>query len=217
MKIVEIKDDGEEHFALSDIMDTDVTRCTSRVRFEPDEGIMEEGTRPVYLFYLVNGRAKLYLSHDNGRITLINFLTAPCFIGEMELLDDERLANGVQAITVCECYAIRLDECREKLLNDTKFLRYICRFLSRKAIGNTANYSRNQSYPLKNRLAAFMLETAWNGVYREPHGEVAEYLGVTYRHLLYVLADFVKTGLIEKTSAGYRISDIEALREMTRG
>lgn len=216
MEILERTSAEDEHFALSDIMDTDVSGCTQYVRFEPDEVIMEEGTRPVYLFYLVSGRAKLYLSHDNGRITLINFLSAPCFIGEMELLDDERLASGVKAITVCECYAIRLDKCRDRLLNDTKFLRFTCRFLSRKAIGNTTNYSRNQSYPLKNRLAAFMLETAVNGIYREQHGEVAEYLGVTYRHLLYVLAEFVKLGLIEKTSVGDRLIDMTALRELTK-
>jgi len=36
--------------------------------------------------YLLSGRAKLFLSHENGRISLINFLNAPCFIGEMELL-----------------------------------------------------------------------------------------------------------------------------------
>ena len=208
---------NDEHFVLSDIMDPDIADCTSVVRFEPDEVIMEEGTRPEYLLYLVSGRAKLYLSHDNGRITLINFLSAPCFIGEMELLDEDRLASGVKAITVCECYAIRLDECRDKLLEDTKFLRYTCRFLSRKAIGNTTNYSLNQSYPLKNRLASFMLETSIGGYYREPHGEVAEYLGVTYRHLLYVIAEFAKEGLIEKTPSGYKLLNVDKIRSMIKG
>lgn len=207
---------GDECFVLSDIMDTDIADCTSVVRFEPDEVIMEEGTRPVYLLYLVSGRAKLYLSHDNGGITLINFLSAPCFIGEMELLDEDRLASGVKAITVCECYAIRLDECRDRLLRDAKFLRHICLFLSRKAISNTNNYSMNQSYPLKNRLASFMLETSVGGYYREPHGEVAEYLGVTYRHLLYVIADFVKEGLIEKTPSGYRLLNVDKMKSLCK-
>lgn len=41
---------------------------------------------------------------------------------------------------------------RDKILNDTKFLRYLRLFLSLKAIGNTYNYSKNQSYPLDMRL-----------------------------------------------------------------
>lgn len=35
-------------------------------------------------------------------------------------------------------------------------------------------------------------------MYREKHTEVSEFLGVTYRHLLYVLADFVKRGYLKK-------------------
>lgn len=202
----------EEYFILGDVFEMDIRPYLQLVHFEAGERILEEGGRPEYLFYLLHGRVKLYLSHENGRITLINFLPAPCFIGEMELLDPERLSNGVQAITACDCYAIRLDQCREKLLNDRAFLRYLCRFLSEKASGNTSNYSRNQAYPLKKRLSEFILETAVNGVYREPHGEVAEFLGVTYRHLLYVLAQLVDQGLLEKTVTGYKILDAEGLR-----
>lgn len=67
---------------------------------------------------------------------------------------------------------------------------------------------------MKNRLAAFILETSVNGYYREPHTEVADYLGVTYRHLLYVLAGFVKEGKLQKTESGYRIADSDGLREL---
>ena len=79
---------------------------------------------------------------------------------------------------------------------------------------NTYNYSRNQSYPLDVRLAAFILTVSNNGYYREKHTEVAEYLGVTYRHLLYVLADFVKRGIVKKTPQGYHIENTNMLREI---
>ena len=51
-------------------------------------------------------------------------------------------------------------------------------------------------------------------MYREQHTEAAEYLGVTYRHLLYVLAEFVKEGILEKTKTGYRIIDMEKLGDI---
>ena len=53
-----------------------------------------------------------------------------------------------------------------------------------------------------------------NGYYREPHTEVAEFLGVTYRHLLYVFAQFVKDGILEKTKLGYSIKDEEKLSRL---
>ncbi|MEG1094997.1 MAG: helix-turn-helix domain-containing protein, partial [Lactococcus sp.] len=101
------------------------------------------------------------------------------------------------------------------LLSDTKFLRYLCLFLSQKALGNTYNYTKNQSYPLEVRLAKFILMTSQNNLYREKHTEVAEFLGVTYRHLLYVLADFVKRGLLQKTKQGYFIKDMNSLQELS--
>ena len=73
---------------------------------------------------------------------------------------------------------------------------------------------RNQSFPLKVRLAEFILKMSVNGYYREPHTEVAEFLGVTYRHLLYVLAQFVEEGILEKTKRGYKVADEEKLIQL---
>lgn len=219
MKRIENKAQEEEYyhrFPVTDYFGFDIRPFTKVVQFEADELILREGEEPDYLFYLIEGRAKLFLTHDNGRISLVNFLSAPCFIGEMELLDAQRLANGVKAITRCTCFAIQSRRCKKQILQDTKFLRHICVFLGKKAIRNTDNYSRNQSYPLDVRLAAFILDVQNNGYYRERHTEAAEYLGVTYRHLLYVLADFVKRGAVTKTPQGYHIENINMLREIAK-
>lgn len=200
-------------FPLADFFEFDIRPFTTTVTFESGEHLLEEGSMPEYLYYLVEGRAKLFLSHENGRISLINFLHAPCFIGEMELLGAQDAANGITAVTRCTCYAIDISACKEQLLNDRTFLRHLCLFLSKKAIGNTYNYSRNQSYPLKVRFADFILMTAQNGLYREKHTEAAEFLGVTYRHLLFILADFVKQGVLEKTRQGYAIKDEDFLHK----
>ena len=54
-------------------------------------------------------------------------------------------------------------------------------------------------------------------MYRETHTEAAEFLGVTYRHLLYMLAEFVKRGYLKKTKQGYLIQDVSALRRTAEG
>ncbi|MCD7891984.1 MAG: transcriptional regulator YeiL [Ruminococcus sp.] len=137
------------HFPLSDFFVFDIRPYTTMVQFDSEEAILHEGDTPAYLYYLIEGRAKLFLSHENGRISLINFLNAPCFIGEMELLGAQSAANGVTAITPCTCFAICMNECKDQILNDGKFLRHLCLFLSQKAIGNTYNYSKNQAWPLE--------------------------------------------------------------------
>lgn len=197
---------------LQNIFDFDIVPYTTVKEFQPDEFIIQEGKRPPYLYYLLEGRAKLLLSHENGRVSLINFLEGPCFIGEMELLDEKRLPQGVKAISLCRCYQIDTSACGEMILQDTRFLRFLCGFLSEKATNNTNNYMRNQSYPLKVRFAEFILKMSVNGYYREPHTEVADFLGVTYRHLLYVLAGFVEEGTLQKTKQGYFVADEEQLK-----
>lgn len=213
----EILEDYYQRFPLSDYFSFNIVPYISVIKFDSEENILEEGEDPRFLYYLIDGRAKLFLSHENGRVSLINFLNAPCFIGEMELLGAQETANGVTAITPCTCYAIPIESCKNEMLNDTKFLRHLCLFVSQKAIGNTYNYTKNQSYPLQARLANFILLTSYNRMYREKHTEASEFLGVSYRHLLYVLADFVKRGLLDKTEQGYYIQDINTLRKIAEG
>lgn len=203
-----------EKFPIDKIFCFDILPYTQLMQFNAREFILNEGDTSKYLYYLVDGKAKLYLTHKNGKVSIINFIEAPSFIGEMELIGAQAETNGVQALTSCCCFAITTADCRDKILSDVKFLKYLCMFLSKKALYNTSNYTKNQSYPLENRLAAFILLTSNNLLYTEKHTEVSEFLGVSYRHLLYVLADFIKRGILLKEDCGYRIIDMDSLDKL---
>ena len=90
-------------------------------------------------------------------------------------------------------------------------MRKICVFLGEKATQVTAKYTQNQVYPLENRLAAFILLSSDQGLYKEKHTEICEYLGVSYRHLLYVLAQFCCDEMLVKIKKGYLINDEKRL------
>lgn len=188
----------------------DITRFFS---FEPGEVLLREGEQPAWLFYLVEGSTKTCLTHANGKVSIINFIHAPYFIGEMELLGAQTEANGVTALCECLCLALPAAGYRDLLLNDVRLLRALCLQLGKRASSNTRMYTRNQAYPLENRLAAFIVTTAHEGIYSERHTEAAEYLGVSYRHLLYVLAGWAKRGILEKEGRKYRIRDWAYLKK----
>lgn len=199
---------------LADYFSFPIRPYTKVVEFESEELIFDKDERPEVLFYLFEGRAKLSLADDKGGISLIDFVESPCYLGEMELIGAQERAQSVQAITRCRCFSIELKECREQLLEDVTFLKRLCLFLGKKARHNMENYVRSQAYPLENRLATFVLLTMHHGMYTEKHTEAAEYLGVTYRHLLYVLANFRKQHILEKTPQGYKIRNMEALKDL---
>lgn len=195
----------------------DVTPFVRFFQFEPGDHILPEGSVASYLLYMFKGRAKLYMSHSNGRVTLIEFLNSPAYIGEMELMGVMTETIGVRAITRCDCLALTVSECKHLLQKDLTFYKSLCVFLGEKNHIQITTSTKNQAFPLENRLAAFLLISSHGGVYREKHTEAADYLGVSYRHLLFVLARFVKEGLLTKSPGGYHIADRAALQALADG
>jgi len=183
--------------------------------YQRDEWIIQEGMRPDCLFYVIEGKAKIYVTHQNGKVSLINFINANDYIGEMELFNEEYYTKGVQVLTKTICFALPIPHYRKQLLEDAKFLRELTKFLSIKATSMAAKYSHSLAFPLENRLAEFILQTADEGVYKEKHVTVCDFLGVSYRHLLHVLAQFCEKGYLQKEGRHYRINHYHALYELS--
>lgn len=183
-------------------------------QYQSGDYILREGSVPRHLYFLTQGRAKIYTTHKNGRVSLLSFSAAPDLIGELELLGVRKDSLCVQALSPCSFLVVDAWRCRDQLQKDPKFLWFLCNHIARRSVRDTAALTLHQAYPLKNQLAAFLLMAAEEDLYRERHNEAAEYLGVSYRHLLYVLAQFREEGLIAKEKRGYRLVDREALRAL---
>ncbi|CCF04814.1 hypothetical protein JS608_01776 [Bacillus amyloliquefaciens] len=182
--------------------------------YERDEWIIQEGRRPDFLFYVIEGKAKIYVTHQNGKVSLINFINKNDYIGEMELLHEVYYTKGIQASAKTVCFVLPIYRCRVQLLQDAKFLRELAKFLSAKATLMASKYSQSLAFPLENRLADFILQTAYKGVYKEKHVTVCDYLGVSYRHLLHVLTQFCQKGYLQKEGRGYQIKQYDSLYEL---
>ncbi|MFJ7971813.1 transcriptional regulator YeiL [Psychrobacillus sp. NPDC096389] len=182
--------------------------------YQRDEWIIQEGMRPDFLFYVMEGTAKIYVTHQNGKVSLINFINAKDYIGDMELLNDVYYTKGIQASTKTICFALPFYRYRTKLMEDAKFLRELTKFLSVKATLRAAKYSQSLAFPLENRLADFILQTADEGIYKEKHITVCDYLGVSYRHLLHVLKQFCDKNYLQKEGRNYQIIHYHSLYKL---
>ncbi|MDQ0859737.1 transcriptional regulator YeiL [Bacillus sp. V2I10] len=182
--------------------------------YKRDEWIIQEGMRPDFLFYVIEGKAKIYVTHQNGKVSLINFINTNDYIGEMELLNEVYYTKGIQTSTKTVCFALPFHHCRAQMLEDARFLRELTKFLSVKATQMAAKYSQSLAFPLENRLADFILQTAAEEVYKEKHVTVCDFLGVSYRHLLHVLVQFCDKGYLQKEGRHYRIQQHNPLYEL---
>lgn len=205
-----------EHYPIDDFFSFDIQPYLEVCQFEKGDWIFKEGSYPDTMYYMIEGKSKLYVTHKNGKVSLIEYIEAPCFMGEIELLNEGRYTKGIQTVAKTICLSIAINGCKEKLLADAVFLRRICVFLGEKATAVTAKYTQNQVYPLENRLAAFIQLSSDQGFYKEKHTEICEYLGVSYRHLLYVIAQFCEENILEKTKKGYHIINEKRLAELAQ-
>lgn len=198
---------------IQSIFSIDISNHISTQRYQAAEVLVKENQELKYLLYLTSGRAKCCITQENGKISIVDLVTAPCFLGDLELVGVQKSASGVIAITDCICQKIDLQDCRELILQDVKFLQFLCQTLGKKAIRNATYISMIQTYPLRNRLITFLLQMQNNGIYTGSLTEAADYLGVSYRHLLYVMAQLVDEGLLKKINGMYQLSNMKRLME----
>ncbi|GAK40695.1 hypothetical protein TCA2_3185 [Paenibacillus sp. TCA20] len=184
-------------------------------KFSANEYIVRFDEDIQYLFLLLDGKAKIYLVHENGKRALIQFLKKDDFIGELSLIEVEKNLKDVVAINNCTCLAVPLASSKEHLLNDNLFLHNLSKYLGNKLLKRTDHYTAMQDYEFKNRLAKYILEIENNGYFQEKHTETAEYVGGSYRHLLYTLNQFREEGILEKQGREYFIINKEKLERMS--
>lgn len=158
------------------------------------------------LRFLLEGKAKICLIHENGNQSIVHFVHPGEFVGELTFLEIEKEHKNIFCISECTFISVDMDEARRILKSDSDFLYKLSQFIGDKMLRRTSFNSKNQNYELRNRLAAYILETQHNDIYNEKHTETAEYLAVSYRHLLYTFKEFIDDGLLIKLKKGYKIN-----------
>ncbi len=184
--------------------------------YEPGEDIIYFHRHLDRLRFLIEGRAKILMLHENGNQSILDFVHPGEYLGVLTFLEIERELRNVKAITSCTFVSVDMREAGLVLKKDPDFLFVLGQFVGEKMLERTYFSSKSQTYELKHRLAAYILTTQYEGVYKEKHTETAEFLGVSYRHLLYTIKKFVDEGILIKQTKGYRIQE-EVLIELAKG
>lgn len=183
---------------------------TKIVDFEAGELVLQQSVLPDYLYLMVSGRCNVRVLLTNGKSVILQTLKAPCLIGEMELMRDISPFT-VQALEKCRMLGVPLQECRQYLLNDTFFLHRLCSDLIYKERKEALVLVRSFAYPFENRLAKFILDNCQGNYFLVKKVQIAESLGVSYRHVETVMDNFVRKKYLSKQKLIYTITDKNAL------
>ncbi len=217
-----LKEEYIESYGINEIFSNDMSEYMELILFKKGEYICKEDENIDYLFFFVKGKAKVYMSLRNGKSLLICFYYPFMMLGDLELVNYAKASSNTEVIEDTYCIALPLKKVRNKLLNDSRFLRHVCNSLVDKLVQSSKNGSINLLYPLENRLASYIMATkeevdsnhGKTFEFNENLTEIAELLGTSYRHLLRTLNNLVAKGIIQKHGHSYEVIQESALKEL---
>ena len=201
-------------YGLGGVDYSHICLCT----YTEGEFILRQGHPSLWVFIVLKGKMKVFLTVPNGRTLLICYYSSSVILGEVELvLDSDAAASSVQAITEVSCICIPRDIYQEQLKSSLRFMNAVGTELAQKLYHSNESSAAMILHSLETRLCAYIANTHTDGCFREKLTEVAEILGTSYRHLLRTLEILCRQGVLKKTPRGYRIADMTQLRRRGEG
>lgn len=210
-------------YKLTSMFTNDLRSHMELILFEKGEHICKENEKLEYLYFFVKGKGKVYVNLKNGKSLLLCFYYPLTLLGDLEIVNNCDTSTNVEVLEDSYCIALKLNDVRDILVTDAKFLRYTCESLAKKLQRSSNNSSINLLYPLENRLASYILATSEEiiidnkkiHIFNEKLTELAELLGTSYRHLLRTLNTLVNKGVIYKSKEYYIITDYILLKKLS--
>ena len=203
-----------ENQFLTDLIPNEIRQYAMLVQYSPGETLIRQGSIPVNLYCLIHGRCSVHTYLSNGKRMVLSSLNAPCLIGEIELLEMCDTTFSVKVLEKSILLAFPLSLCRSTLINDNRFLRKLCILIADKEKRNARRLMISGGFPLEYRLAEFILNNCEEDDLKLKKIEIAETLGVSYRHLEKVMSDFVSGGYLRKEKLIYSLEDRPKLESL---
>lgn len=198
----------------------DITQALELYVFQKGDHLCEERKTPDHLYFILEGKVKLSLIHQDGNVTLVQYYEPGDILGELELLGMRQQSQTIEAVGDVTCLALPFEGCKDIMLEDTKFLQNLCRLIAAKMQRSVNKLVGIQTYPLENRLADYFIqkedEVGQDQWMHVKLTDLAQYLGVSYRHLSRVIKDFDDAGWIQKERTKMRVLERKPLEELLR-
>jgi CRP/FNR family transcriptional regulator, putaive post-exponential-phase nitrogen-starvation regulator len=205
--------------SLDSILSADLLEALRPLRHGPGELIIRAGDPVRDLFFFVEGRIKIYSVLDNGQSLLAAIYRPFDVLGEVELFASRRYTLSVEALTETVCLRLPVAAVRKGADRNHRLFMYLCGRLGAKLRDRIIAESINLRYPVENRLASYLLaSTDGEGwiLGTDNLGELADYLGASYRQLTRVVRRFRAEGILDRTRSRIRVRDATKLQPLAR-
>ncbi|WP_141501698.1 Crp/Fnr family transcriptional regulator [Bacillus wiedmannii] len=176
------------------------------------------------LYFVVKGKVKVYTITPEGKKLILRFINPLAVVGDIELIQDSKAHHVVEACSDVIAISISHAVIRSKLLHDPIFMNFLLENIANTLKISTRFTALNLLYPVELRVASYLLSisTDSNGtMYKKDLdatsiSSIADFIGVSYRHIIRVLQKFYKEKLIEKRNGVIVIKDFFKMKEVAK-
>ncbi|MBJ8106118.1 cyclic nucleotide-binding domain-containing protein [Bacillus cereus group sp. N8] len=176
------------------------------------------------LYFVVKGKVKVYTITPEGKKLILRFINPLAVVGDIELIQKSKTHNVVEACSDVVAISISNTVIRNKLLHDPIFMNFLFENIANTLKISTRFTALNLLYPVEVRVASYLLSisTDSNGnMYKEDLdstsvSSIADFIGVSYRHVIRVLQKFYKEKLIEKKNGVIVIKEFFRMKEVSK-
>jgi CRP/FNR family transcriptional regulator, putaive post-exponential-phase nitrogen-starvation regulator len=215
-------DDAQDYVrrhGLDRLLSADLVEALRPRRHGPGELLIRAGEPVRDLLFFVEGRIKVYSTMENGQSILAAFYRPFDVLGEAELFSSEGYTLSVEALTETTCLALSTAAIKKAAERNCRLFMYLCGRLGAKLSDRIIAESINLRYPVENRLASYLV-AAMDGEGRvlgtDDLGELADFIGASYRQLSRVVARFREEGILASARGRVRVLDRARLEPLAR-
>lgn len=208
---------------LDEVLDDTVLAELRLLEAEKGEMICEKGERPERLYFLVQGKLKIFTTLPNGKSLLLRFGTPLSLVGDLELVNGKEASNSVQSVNHSLLLAVSYRAIQNSYTKNPNFLHFMLSQVTHKLYTFSNLSSLNMLCPVESRFASYLLSTLDENtttseeVLTSTLTELADLLGTSYRHLNRVIQDLCNRDIIRKVRRKIFIQNVEELREIAGG
>lgn len=160
----------------------------------PKKQIIQQNKRYSYVYIIKKGIVKCYLSDENGKDFIQEFLSNGMEFGELEVFSGELSFCCVESVTELEVYKISYENYNKLLEVDKKFNRLTMTAMAKKISYKAPRHSYQQSYSIEDNI--LKLQELYPNIEKVfSKKDIANYLGITLRSLNRTLSDLNRKNL----------------------
>ena len=150
--------------------------------FGPNQRIMQQNHRYHRVYLIREGIAKCYISDENGKDFIQEFLGEGMEFGELEVFNNKPTICSVESITILKTFAFTHAGFNRLLETDSHFNRLVMKSLADKIRYKAPRHSYQHGYPIGDNI--IRLKQQFPEVTEViSKKDIANYIGVTPRSL----------------------------------